>query len=194
MLIIVVSRFHSKTIMAKKTIIIPIVIIVLVGLAVLAVRFFSGEDNWICQNGEWIKHGNPKAEKPSTGCGEEELIPQPIEEEDNISVFLPKDNAVVSSPIDLEGKAKVFENVVNIRLKDKSGKVLFKGTTEAQSSEPGRFGLFEKEIPFKTTQEGGTLEVFETSAKDGTEVSKIAIPVKFGKDEKEESNQEFNGN
>ena len=35
----------------------------------LGIRFFSGEDNWICQNGEWVKHGNPEAEKPTIGCG-----------------------------------------------------------------------------------------------------------------------------
>lgn len=31
-------------------------------------RFFSGEDNWICENGKWIKHGNPSNPPPSKEC------------------------------------------------------------------------------------------------------------------------------
>lgn len=27
------------------------------------------EDNWICENNAWVKHGNPAAEKPDIPCG-----------------------------------------------------------------------------------------------------------------------------
>lgn len=36
----------------------------------LAARFLTGEDNWICQNGEWVKHGVPSAPKPTKPCGD----------------------------------------------------------------------------------------------------------------------------
>jgi len=29
------------------------------------------EDSWICDNGQWIKHGNPRAPMPTGGCGED---------------------------------------------------------------------------------------------------------------------------
>lgn len=151
----------------------------------LGIRFFSGEDNWICQNGEWVKHGNPEAEKPTTGCGENlnnQTEEQQIAEEPNIVVFNPKENAKVSSPFDLEGKARVFENVVSIRLKDEDGKILYEGITNAQSPDMGKFGLFQEEITYATAQVKGTLEVFESSAKDGSDINKVIIPVKF-KDE-----------
>jgi len=44
---------------------------------ILAIFFFilflllllrGQEDNWICQKGEWIKHGHPATEKPKTEC------------------------------------------------------------------------------------------------------------------------------
>lgn len=54
----------------KKT---TVVIILIVGLAALwfGVRFFMGgnEDTWLCVNGQWVKHGNPSASAPTTGCG-----------------------------------------------------------------------------------------------------------------------------
>jgi len=37
-------------------------------LIILAFRIFSKEDTWICEKGQWIKHGNPSSEKPSEAC------------------------------------------------------------------------------------------------------------------------------
>ena len=49
-----------------------VLIIIVVLLSWLFVRFVIGgpEDDWICVNNEWVKHGNPSAPKPTTLCGE----------------------------------------------------------------------------------------------------------------------------
>jgi len=172
----------------KKILILGGVVILLAGSVILGIRFFSGEDGWICQNGEWAKHGNPRGEKPNVPCGNNKLIDiekndQPKAEEANIVVFNPKENANISSPFDVEGKARVFENVVSLRLKDKNGKILFQGTTDAQSPDVGQFGLFQEEIKYSTVQTEGTLEVFQSSAKDGSEIDKVVIPVNFGNEQ-----------
>ena len=36
----------------------------------LTLKMTTKEDTWLCENGRWIKHGNPSAEMPKTGCGE----------------------------------------------------------------------------------------------------------------------------
>lgn len=38
----------------------------------LFIRFFLGgnEDDWICVDNRWVKHGNPKAPIPTGVCGE----------------------------------------------------------------------------------------------------------------------------
>lgn len=163
-------------------------IIIVSGLVVvIALRIFSSEDDWICQDGQWVKHGSPKAEKPAGSCGKmignniDQSVEQlkPAAEEANIVVFNPKEDAKISSPFDLEGKARVFENVVGVRLKGKSGTILFQGTTDAQSPDTGKFGLFQEEIRYDTSETEGTLEIFESSAKDGSEVNKITISVEF---------------
>jgi len=46
-----------------------ILIIILIILAIVTIRFSTPEDTWLCQNGEWIRHGNPTQSKPTTGCG-----------------------------------------------------------------------------------------------------------------------------
>jgi len=49
------------------------IIAILVLLILLAVMFIirGEEDNWICERGEWVKHGNPSAPMPTEQCGEE---------------------------------------------------------------------------------------------------------------------------
>lgn len=44
-------------------------LVLIVGGGIFTVRFLSGEDDWICQNNQWVKHGNPSAPKPNTPCG-----------------------------------------------------------------------------------------------------------------------------
>jgi hypothetical protein len=55
--------------MRKYYLIAIFIILVLLGI-IIGARVISGEDDWICQNGEWIKHGNPDAPKPQISCEE----------------------------------------------------------------------------------------------------------------------------
>lgn len=39
--------------------------------------FFRGnEDTWICDKGEWVKHGNPSFSKPIVSCSGKEPLPK----------------------------------------------------------------------------------------------------------------------
>jgi hypothetical protein len=46
-----------------------LVLIFIIFLLALAFRSLTPEDTWICQNGQWVKHGNPITAEPSTPCG-----------------------------------------------------------------------------------------------------------------------------
>jgi len=54
---------------AKKRFVagVAVFIIILVVL-VIGLRLFSGEDDWLCQDGQWIKHGQPDWPAPTTEC------------------------------------------------------------------------------------------------------------------------------
>ena len=47
-----------------------LVVILILILAILIIRTISQEDDWICVDGEWIKHGYPSFPKPTRPCGE----------------------------------------------------------------------------------------------------------------------------
>jgi len=55
----------------KKTILIIIFVLFIIIAVAAFLRFVIGgpEDDWICESGQWVKHGNPSASKPTTGCG-----------------------------------------------------------------------------------------------------------------------------
>lgn len=41
----------------------------------LALKITSKEDTWLCENGQWIKHGNPSASMPTENCGASDEVP-----------------------------------------------------------------------------------------------------------------------
>jgi len=50
----------------NKYIIFVIILAIFIGF--FSIRFFSGEDNWICKDGQWVKHGNPDFPAPTVEC------------------------------------------------------------------------------------------------------------------------------
>jgi hypothetical protein len=111
------------------------------------------------------------------------ISPEPTDSmmQPNIVVTTPVEGETVSSTsLKVSGQARVFENVVNIRLKEKSGKLLAQTIVEAKSPDVGQFGPFEKTITYpKATDKQGILEVFTLSAKDGSEIEKVVININF---------------
>lgn len=45
------------------------IILCLIFLGVLLFILRAEEDAWLCQNNQWVKHGNPSASMPIDGCG-----------------------------------------------------------------------------------------------------------------------------
>lgn len=52
-----------------KKIIFILIVIMSIFIGILLTRFIIGgdEDTWICKNGNWVKHGNPKT-LPQGNC------------------------------------------------------------------------------------------------------------------------------
>lgn len=47
---------------------IALVAILIAAAAVINIKFFSGEDGWMCDKGAWVRHGNPSEPMPTAGC------------------------------------------------------------------------------------------------------------------------------
>lgn len=65
----IIFRYYNKIIFHnKKYLFILFFSIFFIILTIFTVRLFSGEDNWICQNGQWIMHGHPDFPMPTALC------------------------------------------------------------------------------------------------------------------------------
>jgi len=96
----------------------------------------------------------------------------------NITVSSPIADATVTNPIHVTGQARVFENVVSWRLLSTDGSELVKGTDYAEAPDMGQFGSFDFWVVVPEVQNKNiTLEVYQASAKDGSAIDVVSIPL-----------------
>ncbi len=94
----------------------------------------------------------------------------------SIEVFSPISTGVYHSPIEIIGYSQTFEGSVVVRLRDSKGEIIGERPTQGGSSDG--FDFFHTRLRFfVNAQQNGTVEVFEISAKDGSEIHKVTIPV-----------------
>ena len=102
--------------------------------------------------------------------------------EANITITSPQANETIDFPFTIKGQARVFESTLNIRLKDYKGNILFETYTTAAAPDAGQFGPYEKMIDYleKLPEgEGVVLEAFDYSAKDGSIIDLVSVPIKL---------------
>jgi immunoglobulin-like protein involved in spore germination/sporulation and spore germination protein len=100
----------------------------------------------------------------------EELLPQ-------IVVDSPAIGARVSSPVTVSGTANVFEATVSMRVLDAAGRELARAFTTATCG-TGCRGTYSRTIRYSVPYEQrGTIEVYESSAEDGSPLHLVRIPV-----------------
>jgi hypothetical protein len=90
-------------------------------------------------------------------------------------------NATLTSPFVATGTAIAFENQFSWHLFDGKGQELDEGmtmTNATDAGQPGEFQIREFLLTVPSTATG-TLELHEHSAKDGSEIHVVRVPVKF---------------
>jgi hypothetical protein len=94
-----------------------------------------------------------------------------------ITVRTPSSGDEVISPVTISGTADVFEATVNVEILDANGQTLAAGFATATCG-TGCRGRYSTSISFFTQErQAGTVNVFEVSAKDGTPINVVSIPV-----------------
>lgn len=163
--------------MRKEVIIgiLAVIVLVLVGFYVYSVGNRAAVENIVnpgsSTNTEVTKPPTPTV--PLSG-------PEIQTSSKNITVTSPRPYEEVGLPLKIEGKARVFENMVSFRLKDNAGKMLVQDNVYANAPDTGQFGLFSKEINYpKPSAKEGILEIYQASAKDGSDTDKVSIPIIF---------------
>ncbi len=64
-------KYYNRIKMSRNRIILGALIAFAAAvLALVSVRFLSGEDDWICSGGKWVEHGHPSFPAPAEPCRE----------------------------------------------------------------------------------------------------------------------------
>jgi hypothetical protein len=94
----------------------------------------------------------------------------------SIIVERPSAGARVTSPVQVSGRARVFEAQVSITIYDGSARPIVNTFTMAR--EGGVLSPFSASVAFTVAREqAGCIRVFETSARDGSPINVVQIPV-----------------
>jgi Cu-Zn family superoxide dismutase len=95
----------------------------------------------------------------------------------SVIVDTPASGARVTSPVAISGRARVFEAHVSITIFGQSGAVLADTFTMAAEAGPA-LSPFAASVPFSlATEQPGCIRVFESSARDGSPVNVVQVPV-----------------
>src|SRR4030042_3983494 len=97
-----------------KKILFAIGIVIAMAIVLLILRI--PEDSWRCENGQWVKHGNPSASMPTEPCGDQT--------QQEIFVTSPQQNQTVASPLIVRGRVRgswFFEASFPIKILDAQG-------------------------------------------------------------------------
>ncbi|MFH1193019.1 MAG: Gmad2 immunoglobulin-like domain-containing protein [Candidatus Jorgensenbacteria bacterium] len=112
----------------------------------------------------------------------------------NVIVTSPQPGDTVGFPLIIAGKARVFENTFNYRVRDEET-ILYESNAMTDAPDAGILGDgstsltilslpkdFSLSVNYPAPQTArGTVEVFEYSAKDGEEINKVSVPIVFEK-------------
>jgi hypothetical protein len=86
----------------------------------------------------------------------------------------------VHSPLHVTGLSNTFEAAYHVHLLDPAGAVLVNASANATAG-TGTWGTFDASFPYAATTPGiGRLREYEVSAKDGSPVNEVRLPVLIG--------------
>ena len=98
-----------------------------------------------------------------------------------ISVRHPRPHDLVDDPVEVAGVGTGVEGPLQARLRHHAGAEI--ATRHFDAGGTGIWGnfFFRIDVPSVPNRPRGTLEVFEFSAKDGSEINKRVIPIVYGR-------------
>lgn len=115
--------------------------------------------------------------------GEGIMVSPPVDRadyEDTLPAIMlesPLPKSTIGNPVRIRGTANTFEASFIVRITDAAGKIVAEKPVMATSG-MGTRGTFNELIKYKAPKHGrGSITVFEPSAKDGSEINKVTIPV-----------------
>jgi len=123
----------------------------------------------------------PIVQTSPTPAASSKLPDVAISDSQELIVSTPRPGDTITTPIKINGLVRAFENRIGMRLKNQDGVVVRETKFTAKQGEIGTYIALGVDFTFAqpTVPQDGTFEIFTFSARDGSEVNKVTIPIKF---------------
>ncbi len=170
--------------MLKNKTFLAIIVVILLLVIVFTVKLLYKEDDWICDTGEWVKHGHPAAPQPVGPCFSGLAS--------GLTIISPKANEEIKSPVTVRGYANGdgwigFEaQAGSVKIFDKNNDLLSSASLAIQGEWTQSPVYFEATLEFVNSEKGNGQLIFSNENPSGLpEKDKTFIlPIRF-KDEQE---------
>jgi hypothetical protein len=149
---------------------------VLTGVVLVQTRIVSIPPSWIASEDD----GSGVEDNSDGAANDDETSTSVISASGNVEVTSPDVGEIIGLPLAVTGSARVFESTLNYRLLDADSTVLAEGYVMTNAPDVGEFGDFAIMTSYAAPSgAAGTLEVFDYSAKDGSVIDLVQVPVTF---------------
>ena len=114
------------------------------------------------------------------GCPKDDRQTETRSASGNIIISMPQPNEQISSPLRIAGKVRVFEAALTVRILTEDGRELARANIMASQGAP-EFGDFKVSVSFVKPPgvSKGFVEALSYSAKDGSPINIVKVPVRF---------------
>lgn len=171
-----------------------VAVLIIIGVA-FAASFYSNDDRWVCQNGQWVPEGNPVEPQPTEACptinngnepaGNRDNTAENLDGTDMIKITSPDRNDQVSSPIEIRGEARggwYFEADFPVKLYGSNGQLLASDVATAQGDwMTENFVPFRASLNYELAEDADGVLVLEKDNPSGLpeNYDEIRIPVRL---------------
>lgn len=177
----------------KKNLIFIVVIVIII-LSATVLFFLRGDENtWLCDQGQWVKHGQPLVPKPEEDCLIVSKTPdenKPTLEESPVIITSPLANESIASPLIITGRALstwFFEASFPIQLVDADGQIVAASIATAKDDwMTTNYVDFTAELTFSEPETTTGQLIFRRDNPSGLPENNVEFvwPIKFAMSEK----------
>lgn len=163
----------------NRKLLIVIAIVILIVVALLSIKIFFPENNFIDKGINWISGTDQSNQSQSIFKINQDDVKMRTSD-GSIKLTSPAPNSKVKPGFVVSGTARVAENTVSWKLISSDNKILGQGNVSVEVNEEINVSLFDFQVIYpEETTGSGFLEIFDYTLKDGSLYEKIQIPLSF---------------